>query len=92
MGIGGMNKGHMQIIVSDVDGVGIYKGGDIFILEKIAILLSGNILFTDILNETTHNCYDHVQNPIIQIGSNRNIKLMIRISGLQSYSDCNCEQ
>ena len=61
---------------------GVYEGGGVLVFGKIAILLSGNIFFIDILNETTHNRYDYVQNLIIQIQSNRNTKLIIIINEL----------
>ena len=70
--MGRVKKGHMQISTSDIHGAGVYEGGDVLVFKKIAILLSGNTFFTDILNETTHNCYDYIQNPIIR--SNRNTK------------------
>ena len=59
--MGGVKKGHIRITTSNVNGAGIYKGGSVLVFEKIAILLSGNIFFIDILNGTTHTYDDYVR-------------------------------
>ena len=56
--MGGVKNGHIRITTSNIDTAGLCEGGDVLVLE---ILLPGNIFFIDILNETTHNCYDYVR-------------------------------
>ena len=51
MDVGGVKKGHIRITTSDLMGLVYMNGSDILGLEQIAILLSGNIFFIDILTE-----------------------------------------
>ena len=42
----------------------------------------------NILNETAVSCCGYIWNPIMKIQNNSNVKLIIRINELQSYTNC----